>query len=538
MNFTHTSLTLKQTGYFSKLVCDYVNQEDSLKPFFTHTPDWEGIEAAIHAKSAHPVQRETLVQVLEEQYKGLSCLQQVKDNIQKLIQPNTFSVCTAHQPNIFTGHLYVIYKILHAVKLAAACAERFPGYEFVPVYYMGSEDADLEELGHLFLNGEKLVWETKQTGAVGRMLTDDAAQKMLNRIAGELEVQPFGKELVQLLRECYQPGKTIQQASLELFNNLFGKYGLLVLIADHPALKKIMNPVFHDDLFSQTSSSIVSGTSQKLAEHYHVQAHPRDINLFYLDEHKRERIELNGEEFEVRNRPLRFSKEEMKEELEQHPEHFSPNVILRGLYQETILPNIAFIGGGGELSYWLQFKQLFEHYQIPFPVLVLRNSFLVIEEKWQKKITSLGLSLPEIFLKEQQLSDGYVKRHTQNPVQLTEELKQAEQFYDLLKKLAAKTDSTLSPHVASLEQKALHRLKELEKKMLRAEKRKFSDALGQIKKLREALFPQNTLQERMDNFMPGYAQWGSGFIDGVYAHSQALNAVFTVIHPQPAGTAE
>ena len=531
MTASAAHIPYRETGYFTRIVLDYIAQSPALKEFYSHPPDWNGMQAALEAKKKTPVNRAALVQVLEEQYAAVETGDAVKQNIRQLLSENTFSICTAHQPNIFTGHLYAIYKIAHAIKLAEACNKQFPGQHFVPVYYMGSEDADLEELGHIFLGGEKLVWDTRQTGAVGRMNIDKAALDMLHRIAGELEVQPFGKELMHIMRSAYAAGKTMQQASLELFNTLFGKYGLVVLIADHATLKKSMLPVFTDDLFRQIPSQLVKETSEKLSQQYKVQAHARDINLFYLTENKRERIEQKGEQFEVLNSDTRFSAGELKKELEDHPERFSPNVILRGIYQETILPNIAFIGGGGELAYWLEFKKMFAHYNVPFPVLVLRNSFLVVEEKWKKKMEALGLSIPEIFLKEQPLADAYVKRHAEHPVSIDEEIRAATAFYEALKTTAGKTDATLVPHIASLEKKAVHRLQELEKKMLRAEKRKFSDSVAQIQKLKNALFPHNSLQERIDNFMPGYARYGSGFIDMVYEHSLPIEAKFTVLFP-------
>ncbi|RYD99534.1 MAG: bacillithiol biosynthesis BshC, partial [Sphingobacteriales bacterium] len=147
----------------------------------------------------------------------------------------------------------------------------------------------------------------------------------------------------------------------------------------------------------RTRLFIVEKTAGRLGEFYKVQANPRAVNLFYLKDDIRELISFNGSDFEVRHTELRFTKEELQGELDDHPERFSPNVILRGLFQETILPNIAFVGGGGETAYWLELKELFLHYQVPFPMLVLRNSFLVIENKWSKKLDDLEISSTEIF---------------------------------------------------------------------------------------------------------------------------------------------
>ncbi len=208
----------------------------------------------------------------------------VQKNIEALLSPGTFTVTTAHQNNIFTGPLYFIYKILHAIKLADQLNKSLPPYKFVPVYYMGSEDADLAELNHINLNGEKLVWSTKQTGAVGRMKVDKDFLKLIDAIEGQLAVLPHGEEVIILVKDCYRLGEDIQTATFKIVNALFADYGLIVLFPDNAALKQQMLKVFEDDLLNQTASAIVEKTSARLGELYKVQAHPRDINLFYLED--------------------------------------------------------------------------------------------------------------------------------------------------------------------------------------------------------------------------------------------------------------
>jgi len=346
MDCNSTNLSFEQTGYFSKIITDYCNGSPDLRPFYKHPVSLEGIAAAISARQSAQPDRHLLVTELQKQYTGIDTTAAVQQNIQLLLQPNTFTITTAHQPAIFTGHLYFVYKILHVIKLADRLKKEFPGNHFVPVFWMGSEDADLDELGHVYLNGEKLVWETKQTGAVGRMQTK-GLDKMIHRIEGELSVQPYGKELIQLLRSCYLESPDIQTATFKLINALFAAYGLIVIIPDTPNLKRAMEPVFREDLLQQKPAAVVKKTIEQLGENYKVQAHPREINLFYFKDNIRELIELKDGKYEVRNTPINFTKEEILAELTAHPERFSPNVILRGLYQETVLPNIAFVGGGG-----------------------------------------------------------------------------------------------------------------------------------------------------------------------------------------------
>jgi bacillithiol synthase len=232
-----------------------------------------------------------------------------------------------------------------------------------------------------------------------------------------------------MLRRSYASGRMIQDATFELVNELYGSYGLVVLIPDHPMLKATMKTVFEDDLFYNRPSSIVQQTSEELGKFYDVQAHPREINLFYLEQNTRERIERRGEQFLVLNTDIAFSESEIRKELQEHPERFSPNVILRGLYQETILPNIAFIGGGGELAYWLQLKMLFEHYNIVYPLLVLRNSFLVVEKKWADKIRRLGLDVRDLFLSEDQLMKKIVEEQSANQLSLNGNLEKATELF-------------------------------------------------------------------------------------------------------------
>ena len=528
MNCNTTQLPYIATGYFSKIATDYLQQSPSLRPFYQYEPTVDGIEQAIHYRKQLPLHRSLLSSALKKQYAAVATSEAVQRNIELLQQDNTFTVTTAHQPAIFTGTLYFIYKILHTIKLAEQLKQDLPQYQFVPVFWIGSEDADLDELGKIWLSGDKLVWDTKQTGAVGRMNTK-GLEAIMHRIEGELSVQPHGKELVQLLKECYLNSPDIQTATFKLLNALFAEYGLIVLLPDNADLKRIMQPVFEDDLFNQTASGIVEKTIEQLSEHYKVQANPRAINLFYLEGNIRERIEKQGEEWIVVGTDIRFTADALQKELQEHPERFSPNVILRGVYQETLLPNIAFIGGGGETAYWLELKDLMQHYKVSYPVLVLRNSFLIVEEKWEDKIHKLGFTVADFFQSEQQLLTSLVTRHSNGHLKLENELLAAEQLYKQLREKAGQIDETLVPHIEALEIKTLKPIQELEKKMLRAEKKKYENEQQQINTIKAALFPVGGLQERIENFMPYYAQWGKAFIDCVYKSSLALEQEFVIL---------
>ncbi|GAC1441585.1 MAG: bacillithiol biosynthesis cysteine-adding enzyme BshC [Sediminibacterium sp.] len=529
MDHSCTHLSYQHTNYFSRIVSDYLQQSPSLRPFYKHAPDLEGVKSAIKARKTFNTPRSLLVSVLKEQYAGLPLTDQAAANINALLDENTFTVTTAHQPNIFTGPLYFIYKILHTVKNAATLSEQLPGHRFVPVYYMGSEDADLDELGFVNINGQRLVWETKQQGAVGRMKVDKALIKLMHAMEGQLGVLPHGNEFMTLLKQCYTEGKSIQQATLELVNLLFGQYGLLVLIPDNAKLKSAFDAVVRKELLEGFSHKMVETTIESLGKTYKVQAGGREINLFYLIDDKRERIEHKDGQYEVRALGLNFTQEAILEELTTHPERFSANVILRGTLQETVLPNIAFIGGGGELAYWLELKGVFEAVQIPYPVLVLRNSFLLLKQEQEARIKQLGFDHAALFASEHDLLNELVKRNSTLQLSLTKELEETENYYVHLKQVAGAIDITLQEHVTALQVKAIKKLRELEKKMLRAEKTKFEAQQRQISKLKAALFPGNSLQERMDNISAWYAQYGKEWLALIYAASGGLEQEFTVV---------
>ena len=529
MSFSAKYIPYKQTRAFSKIVTDYLDDAEGLRPFYSHAVSIDGIRKAIESRKAFPTNRKLLVEELLKQYKTVKLTDAVKANIEALLSDKAFTICTAHQPNIFTGHLYFIYKILHAIKLAEELKTLIPDHHFVPVYYMGSEDADLEELGEVTINGKKYEWKTDQKGAVGRMKIDKAFIKIIEEIEAQLSVEKFGKEICAKIKETYILGKTIQLATFEFVNYLFAEYGLLVFLPDNAAFKKEFNDINAKELNEQFSHKLVAETIAQFPQEYKVQTAGREINLFYLKDDIRERISKESSRFIVNDSDIQFSGSEILQELEIHPERFSQNVILRPVYQEMVLPNIAFIGGAGELAYWLELKKVFDAVNVPFPVLVLRNSFMLLPAKIAEKITTLQLTATDLFKKENDLVDALVKKESVLSLQLNDEKKSLGELYGKMKLAAAKVDITLQQHTDALLTQALKRVEQLEKKMLKAEKKKFEAQQRQIHKIKTALFPSGTLQERIDNLLPYYAVWGPAFIPMLYKYSTGLGQEFCLI---------
>ena len=373
MSQSSKHIPFSSTHVFSKLINDYLEGKGTALDFVQYAPNLEGYRTAIEGRKKHPINRNLLFDELTKQYANLPQENAVNNQIALLNKDNTFVITTAHQPNLFTGPLYFFYKIIHAIQLAASLKEAFPECNFVPVYYMGSEDADLDEVGSFNLDAKNYQWATKQTGAIGRMQVDDALLVLLKQLESYWTILPQGQKALEILKEAYQKGKTISEATLSFVHAFFGSKGLLVLQPDDAALKAAFIPVMEKELMSGFSHEAIQPTIAALSKDYHVQSEGRSINLFYLKDNLRARIEKQGEQFIVVDTDIQFTEKEIIAELHQYPERFSPNVILRGVYQETILPGVVFVGGGGELAYWMELKNVFQQVDVHYPLLQLRN---------------------------------------------------------------------------------------------------------------------------------------------------------------------
>ncbi|OSZ79450.1 bacillithiol biosynthesis cysteine-adding enzyme BshC [Chitinophagaceae bacterium IBVUCB1] len=530
MDIDCTYIPYSNTGNFSDLVLDYLDAHPAIRHLYSYTPNAAGIAQAITDRNKYPVNRQLLADVLHKQYAHLTKHDKLSDNIAKLANDNTYTVCTAHQPNLLTGYLYFIYKIIHAIKLADELNTQHPDKHFVPVYYMGSEDNDLDELGAFRYNNHKYTWDAAgQTGAVGRMQTKslkpllDEVFKVLGPPGEHLDV------LKEILTVAYLQHNTIADATQYLVNELFGKYGLVVLNPDDAELKKQIVPLLQDDLLNHTAYALVNEHVEILEEQYKVQAYPRMINLFYLHNDVRERIEKRGGKWKVLNTDIEWTEEALITELQTHPQRFSPNVILRGLYQESILPDVAFIGGGAEVAYWLELKAAFDNYKVFYPPVLLRQSVLWMNGQQNKLRQQLGFEVADVFKSEAALIRGYMSRHSTGNWQVDEETTAIQGILHQLKEKATKLDPTLQASADAAFAKMTHQLQILEKKMLRAEKRTMQDQLQRISRLKNSIAPNNVLQERYENFIGYYAAMGAAYFDTLYKRTEPLRNAFLVL---------
>lgn len=513
-------IPFEATCSFTPFFLDYIHQKESLKPFYGRFPAVTNFSDQLKEKAASfAVQnREVLVAALQQQYKLFDIAEPVKTNLEKLKHKATFTVTTGHQLNIFTGPLYFIYKIITVINTCKRLKEAYPDHNFVPVYWMASEDHDYDEIKSFRLYGKKYMWETNQQGAVGRFHTNDF-KKLLADIPGD----------INLFKEAYTKHKKLSDAVRYYVNALFGNEGLIVVDGDDQALKKLFVPAIEQDLFEQRHKPVVDKADAALdAIGYKTQIHCREINLFYLEDGLRNRIEKVGSKFSVVDSGLSYTESELREQIKKSPEKFSPNVVLRPLYQEMILPNLAYVGGPAEIVYWLQLKGIFDHHGIPFPVLMPRNFALVIDAPTNRKLTKTGIGVEDFFLDKHQLFNKVALKFSTSPIMLNGEKDFIIDHFKIIQQNAMAIDKTLGGLVDAEKQRVVNSLEKIEKKLLKAEKRKQSDRLQQVEAVKDSLFPNGSLQERTDNFLNFYQQ-DPNFIASLIKHFDPFDFNFNVL---------
>lgn len=482
---------LGETGNFSPIFLDYLKEEEKLKPFYTHPPRISSFKDAISSRSFKIEKRELLVESLKNQYEHLSIKQVVQNNIESLKNQNTFTITTGHQLNLFSGPLYFIFKIVTVINACKKLKTEYPDHHFVPVYWMATEDHDFEEINHFNLFGRHYQWNTDQKGPVGRFSTD-TLHALIDTIP----------ERVTLFETAYSKGKTLAEATRFFVNELFGEEGLIVVDADNAKLKTSFSTVIKDDLLNNNAHRLVVKTSEELDSNgYKNQGFPREINFFYMEDGLRERIVKKEESYEVLNTNLSFSEAELLNLIETSPEKFSPNVIMRPLYQETVLPNVAYIGGPAEIAYWLQLKSVFECYKISFPILMPRIFGLVVNKTSTKRLEKLEIPLKNLFLPIHELKQQYIEEHVEDGIHLVEEKEILREVFEKISKKAERTDKSLKGFVEAECTKTLKSVEHISKRLLKAEEKNQEISVKQLENLKEKLFPGGGLQERKENIL-------------------------------------
>ncbi len=526
-NLKVEKFSYRESGRFHTLVCDYLEGQPDLLELVEYSPDLAGIAQAMEKLDLIEYPRAVLADGFRRQYASLTPHIAVQTNLEALEQ-GAHMIVTAHQLNLFGAPLYWMYKTISAIALARKLEREFPSRKFIPVFYLGGEDHDLAEIDHFKLFGKNIRWDREPEGPTGLMNLEgmDQVYAQLSELLGD---SAHDEELRELFKTAYLQGGTLSDAQTRLLHELFGVFGLLVFRPEDPILRRAFNPIVQRELETPFALNATKRAIELLDQHWHVQAMPRDLNLFYSEPGLRERIERDGDGFVLSDSSRRFSAAQMAELLESDPNRFSPNVVLRPLLQQCLLPALVFIGGGSELAYWLQLKELFKQADVFMPVLMLRNSVLWVDAASAKKWRNLDLELGDLFEDEDALLRRWVDAHEPEDLSLKKERENITAVYAGIAAIAQDIDASLLGKVEAEKAAQLNALDKLSQRLIKAGKQKHEIAIGQIRKTLGKCFPDGGFQERSEHFGMLWVKHGADIRQILLEQLDPLDPRFTVI---------
>ncbi|MBI1222331.1 MAG: bacillithiol biosynthesis cysteine-adding enzyme BshC [Bacteroidetes bacterium] len=481
----------EKSGLYSSLVLDYLNRKDSLRQFISNWPDKSGFKNQIDRRANQLPDRTVLVQALRRQYASLELGSQVEANLKRLEADNSYTLTTGQQIHIFLGPMYVYWKIVSTIALCQKLKKDFPDQEFIPVFWMATEDHDFAEINHLELFNRNFEWESPSDRAmpVGALSTlglpelTDEVNELFHR---QESFQPFAA----LFKEAYSRYENFAAATRYLVHSLFREFGLLIIDPMDEELKKQFDSILRDELVHGFAQQAVEKTSEELGKMYSLQVHPREINLFYTGLNGRERVENSSGMIQTISGEKIGRLEEIHSWLPNKRRDFSTNVVLRPVYQETILPNLAYIGGPGELAYWLQLKEVFEAYQVPFPILENRKSIFLLGKKSVQNWEKSGLPWDALFEEESTLRKMLLEASNDGLVSLAEDLEELHRLKDKIIGKSASIQPSSAKPLANIFNQTEKIIKKIDKEIFTLQE------AGQLKNLEKLIKVRSVLKER------------------------------------------
>ncbi|WP_164875613.1 bacillithiol biosynthesis cysteine-adding enzyme BshC [Apibacter sp. HY039] len=523
------SINLTNISGVSPLIKDYLQGNNSVSSLYDKNLSFENLILQGKEKVEKYKHRKVLVTELLNQYKKIDLTEIQKNNLHKLSLENTVTITTGHQLNLMTGPLYFIYKILQVIKLCESMNRQQSELFFVPIFWMATEDHDFKEINHFYFKNKKIEWNGDYNDFVGEISINNSNFKnTLTEFYNELKYFPKGKELREIIEKSYFIEENLVDATRVLVHELFKNYGLLSIDGNNKSLKSLFSSFVKDDIVEKKSYQLVTETIQDIKSDYKIQVNPRKINFFYHLNQQRNRIDETNGKYYILGTCKNFTQEEILKELENFPERFSPNALLRPVYQELILPNVAYVGGNAEVAYWLELKNYFDHQDLPYPILIPRNSFLLITENQKEKLDKYQLDSEKLFLPKEKIIKNLVCQNSKEKFDFNKyEERLATIFNDLLLE-SSKTDDSWKNMILAQQKKQLNGLNKINKRFYKAERRKYHDLIKNFEQLYSELFPAENWQERRVNFSEYFAVYGDDFIKLLYNEISEYESVINL----------
>ncbi len=514
------------------LFLDYLYEFDNVKNFYKHN---------FRSKETYPQLFKNITEakskkafqispIIKNQYKDFPQISlKTLRNIELIDNPKTIAVVTGQQLGIFGGPLYTIYKIITAIRLSNQMNERYDDYKFIPVFWLEGDDHDFNEVRaiNIFDTENKVVTigykeeidddDAKQS--VGNLILDESINDSLNQLESLLRESDFKSGLFSKLKSIYKPGKSFKESFKELLIWLFDELGLIVFDPQDAEVKNILKPIFKKEVtdFVIHTQKLIQ-TSAELEELYHAQVKVKPVNLFYHTDDGRYSIEPVEEIYKLKRKRKQFTREEILNEIEIAPQRFSPNVLLRPICQDYLLPTGFYIAGPSEISYFAQVMPLYDFYEIVFPIVYPRSSVTVLEKNVNAALDKYDITLNDVFLGLSELKEKVISGLSENNIERTfeEVLNDVELLFDKIKENLFAVDKTLVDSSERYKEKIISTFNELKSKSVKAQETKYETTVRQLTRISNLLYPLENLQEREINFTYFYNKYGKEFISKIY----------------------
>ncbi len=512
---------------FLDYLYEFGNVKDFYKTNFRNKEEYLNIFKKV--AESHSEFREKLSLILFNQYRDFNPSLKTQKNLNSIKNKNTLAVVTGQQLGMLGGPLYTIYKIITAIKLSAFLSERYDDYLFVPIFWLEGDDHDFNEVrGTNVINADNEVIkisysdelaEDENKGSVGNIAFDDSLNAFFSSIENSLRHTEYTQPLITEMKSFYSEGKTFKQSFRELIFRLFDEYGLILLDPQDKEFKEQLKPIFKNEItdFRKHTEKLVNVSAQ-LEEVYHAQVKVQPVNLFYKYEEGRFLIEPVENEFRLKRKRKKFTYEELMDTVEKEPESFSPNVLLRPICQDYILPTAFYVGGPSEISYFAQVMPLYDFYNIQPPIIYPRSSVTIIERNINSIIEKYDINISELFAEPEKVKQKIVEAISKTSIDeiFANSFNQIEAAFDRLKEKLFEFDKTISDAGTKYKQKIFHDLEVLKEKAIEAQKKKHETTLRQVDKVSNLVYPNSTLQEREINFIYFANKYSLNFLKNIF----------------------
>ena len=490
---------LSETGMLTATTKAFVEQTAEMKALLGEQHPYFSFEKAIAGKANFPAEnRQRLHDQLHQQYSAIAKKEHVDvkvwNNIELLKASNTFTVCSGQQLHLFFGPAFVIYKILALVDYCEALKAEYPDKNFVPVYWPASEDHDFDEIKNTKLFNQTFTWDAMPGDACGRLKTD-RVKEVIEAISSKVNLNEEQSKLLSEFEAIYSSSENLSEATIRVVNAFMGAYGVICVNGDNKVFKQEFTPVIEQDLVEQSNYTDFEEVSKTMLEKgFSTQLNVRPINCFYLHGGKRQRIVLEDNVYKCLDGSSIAEASAIKAHIAEFPERFSPNAMLRPLYQETILPNIAYLGGNAEITYWIQLHKVMANNKISHPTLVLRPSVWISPQKTMQWLEKRHISPLQVLTSKS--DEELLEILTGNVLDLSAEIAAFNELRSKIQNLTAQNvSSELKPLVEAGKVYEKH-LKNVDKAIIEAGIQKSGQEFEKLKDIKLNLFNINSIQER------------------------------------------